>query len=279
MTRLLVSVRDLEEARTAIAAGVDILDLKEPRHGPLGTPPLDVIRAIVRVCPEGLPRSLACGELHAWDGAPHQALLTSPIDYAKIGLSRLASSPWPRRWLDWRDSLPATTTAVLVAYADHRWAESPDVFALASFARNAGCPIFLIDTYNKSRGRLTDLLSPTQLEHLANELHRHSQALALAGRLNARQFRALHAIQPSILAVRSLACSGGREGRISHARISALTRILRQCEPRHPVGPAPPPPLGSAANPNVKRVDLGSRSTARTGQGKPSCRFPSSDDR
>ena len=34
--RLLVSVRNASEARAAINGGADVIDIKEPDHGPLG---------------------------------------------------------------------------------------------------------------------------------------------------------------------------------------------------------------------------------------------------
>lgn len=46
MTRLLVSVGSLDEARLAAAAGVDLIDLKEPRLGSLGRVALNVARDI-----------------------------------------------------------------------------------------------------------------------------------------------------------------------------------------------------------------------------------------
>ena len=36
MTGLLVSVRSASEARVALAAGVDVIDVKEPNRGSLG---------------------------------------------------------------------------------------------------------------------------------------------------------------------------------------------------------------------------------------------------
>ncbi|MEX0712176.1 MAG: (5-formylfuran-3-yl)methyl phosphate synthase, partial [Pirellulales bacterium] len=48
MTKLLVSVRSLAEARLALAAGVDLIDLKEPARGSLGALDPAVARQIVR---------------------------------------------------------------------------------------------------------------------------------------------------------------------------------------------------------------------------------------
>ncbi len=47
--RLLVSVRSVDEARLAAAAGADFIDLKEPSAGALGALPLATVRAVVGV--------------------------------------------------------------------------------------------------------------------------------------------------------------------------------------------------------------------------------------
>ena len=47
MTRLLVSVRSAAEARTALAGGADVIDVKEPAHGSLGRASTEVIREVI----------------------------------------------------------------------------------------------------------------------------------------------------------------------------------------------------------------------------------------
>ncbi len=48
MTGLLVSVRDAEEAADAVAAGADLIDVKEPRGGSLGATSPAVMAEVVR---------------------------------------------------------------------------------------------------------------------------------------------------------------------------------------------------------------------------------------
>src|SRR5262249_6225382 len=48
MPRLLVSVRDVREAEAALAGGADLIDIKEPAHGPLGRADDAVIEFIVQ---------------------------------------------------------------------------------------------------------------------------------------------------------------------------------------------------------------------------------------
>ena len=46
MTKLLVSVRDAAEARLAVEAGVDLIDVKEPSAGPLGAAAAETLAEI-----------------------------------------------------------------------------------------------------------------------------------------------------------------------------------------------------------------------------------------
>ena len=47
MTQLLVSVRDAAEALFAVAAGADLIDVKEPSRGPLGAPDRQTLDAVL----------------------------------------------------------------------------------------------------------------------------------------------------------------------------------------------------------------------------------------
>ncbi|HEY6223210.1 MAG TPA: (5-formylfuran-3-yl)methyl phosphate synthase, partial [Gemmatimonadales bacterium] len=60
--RLLVSVADDDEARTALAAGADIIDAKNPRRGPLGAVTARTLAAIVGAVRPHRPVSAALGD-------------------------------------------------------------------------------------------------------------------------------------------------------------------------------------------------------------------------
>ncbi|MBK5187486.1 MAG: hypothetical protein JJD97_04525, partial [Gemmatimonadaceae bacterium] len=60
--RLLVSVRNAEEARTALAGGAEIIDAKEPSLGALGAVELGVLREIVQAVGRMRPVSAALGD-------------------------------------------------------------------------------------------------------------------------------------------------------------------------------------------------------------------------
>jgi len=58
---LLVSVRTAAEATEALAGGASIIDVKEPRAGPLGAASPSVIGAIAREVRRQRPWTIACG--------------------------------------------------------------------------------------------------------------------------------------------------------------------------------------------------------------------------
>src|SRR5689334_8928721 len=95
--KLLVSVRDADEAREAFAGGADIIDVKEPNHGSLGaatTPQLLAVRGAI----DCVPLSAALGELLD-EASPEQLGAVSQYDFAKVGLAGCARlDDWPHRW-------------------------------------------------------------------------------------------------------------------------------------------------------------------------------------
>ena len=227
--RLLVSVRNIAEARAAIDGGCDILDVKEPANGSLGRAPLTEILAVARFAASaGIPCSAALGELSEWhDGAAVQARAEPRGDvlpeFLKLGLARLGSdADWLSQWkigVDRiRDSIfnnaPGSSRCVAVIYADWRFANSPEperlLDAIADEDDEFGSRIagVLVDTYSKSSGTLLDVVSMNELHGIAARTHTSGRFLALAGRINDAILEPLCELSPDIIAIRSAACVG-----------------------------------------------------------------------
>ena len=154
MTRLLVSVRSLAECQTALDAGVDVLDVKEPDRGSLGRPAAAVLQQIADRVDGQLPVSAALGELIDCDAVSLSDLPAS-LTYAKLGLSGCAGvSDWPDRWARAWQALPQRTQRVAVAYADWDQARAPQWREIIEQARRLDCRVLLVDTFDKTRGSL-----------------------------------------------------------------------------------------------------------------------------
>lgn len=238
MTRLLVSVRDPMEAEAALEAGVDILDVKEPCRGSLGSVSQDTCRAILDVVESVSsvvnvpPLSLAMGELV--DFAPEQfrGWPLALFSYAKLGLSGSANqSTWRKAWRLWTSGLPHPCRPVAVAYVDAA-ANCLPPEDLIREAYAADVRTLLLDTFRKTQGGLFDHVERQRLSRIRSLADKLSITLVIAGGLRSDDLLDLVAGGYELVGVRGAACEGDRCGTINAQRIRALQRILKAEGPK-----------------------------------------------
>lgn len=228
MTRLLVSVRNLAEAQTALAAGVDLIDLKEPSRGALGAVDSSIVAEVVEFVAGRVPLSLALGELlDLPDAAASSLAISCGLAYVKAGLARCASRPdWPHRLAALSRSLPTTTMPVAVVYADAARVGAPGVDEILEAATLANCRAVLVDTAVKDGRSLADHWSPAVVQRFVADVRGRGLLCVVGGSLTAAVIPTVAACGPDYVAVRGAACEGGRSGAISAARIRELQIAL-----------------------------------------------------
>jgi uncharacterized protein (UPF0264 family) len=225
MTRLLVSVRDVDEARTALEAGVDLIDLKEPRRGPLGAVAPDVIRGAVELVEGRLPISAALGELADWHPSD-SAKLPAGLDFAKLGLAGCALfADWPQHWEAALALLPTWVASVAVVYADRRAARAPRPLEVLDHGIRLGCRAVLVDTFDKSGPGLIDCWPPAKIEGFVARVQQAGLWAVLAGSIRRAQLPQVLAANPDWIAIRGAVCRPSRKGRLD----PALLRAFRAC--------------------------------------------------
>ena len=220
---LLVSVRSADEARAAVAGGAAIVDVKEPDRGPLGMADFAVWSAVRSVVPQGVPVSVALGELGEWIDRP-----TPPdsafagIAFRKIGLAG-AGGRWAEDWADLRIRLGGNTPWIAVIYADWIAARAPEPVAVIDEARRAGCAGVLVDTWDKSGAAAIDASWAGIVARIKAEVG----LVALAGGLDRGRIAALRGLSPDVFAVRGAACHGGdRRAAIDAVGVAALVKAV-----------------------------------------------------
>ena len=155
MTQLLVSVRSVDECATALQSAVDVIDIKEPTRGSLGAADPERFVQLVASVQGRRPVSVALGELLDFDARRFADL--PAVDYVKLGLAGCAATPqWPQLWRAAWQQLPPAAHRVAVAYADCTVACSPGWSDVLLSARECGCSVLLLDTFDKSAGGLLD---------------------------------------------------------------------------------------------------------------------------
>lgn len=226
MTRLLVSVRNPQEAEIAVAAGVDLIDVKEPSAGPLGMASSEMLDEIASVVAGRAPLSAACGELRDWTG---HCKIDSQFQFAKIGLQNCAElASWQNDWRAWRDQLPKNTKPVLVIYADHEAAKSPSIDQLLDFAHTEKIQHILIDTFDKRGPGVAEILRRQEIAAIIEEVQREGRKIVLAGKLTLEQAESLLDLGTDFFAVRGAVCENSRDraSEVSPEKIQQWKKLL-----------------------------------------------------
>jgi (5-formylfuran-3-yl)methyl phosphate synthase len=227
--KLLVSVATAEDARSALAGGADVIDVKDPAVGPLGAVAPWVLRGIAEVVGDARPVSAALGDLCKSPGSPaHSGANAGPVAlaraygdvalaFAKVGFGDgLRSGDAAAMG---RDVVGAAgCPVVFVAYADR----GLDPFVVLDLAANLGAAGVLLDTADKRGAGLMALRDPWTMREWIVAAQRQALMAAIAGRLTLEDVPRVAALGADVAGVRGAACEGGRGGRVTALRVRAL---------------------------------------------------------
>ena len=227
--RLLVSVTDASEARVAVEAGVDVVDVKNPAEGSLGAPAPGVIERVREVVPAERPVSAAIGDLPGLPGTAALAAVGAArcgAAYVKVGLygtPTVEAAVAVLRAV--RDAVDCSAVVIAAAYADAKRVPAGPLppEAVVEAARRADVGGCLLDTAVKDGRGLFEWLSPEALRALVAEGHAAGLDVALAGGLRAEELSLVQETGADIAGVRGAACrDGSRTAPLDAARIRQL---------------------------------------------------------
>jgi uncharacterized protein (UPF0264 family) len=232
--RLLVSVTDAQEARVAVEAGVDIVDVKNPAEGSLGAPIPGVIERVREVVPSERPVSAAIGDMPDLPGTAALAALGAAragAGYVKVGLLGPSTTDAAVALLRAvREATDGGAAVIAAAYADaERVPAGPlPAAAVVEAARRAEVAGCLLDTAVKDGRGLFQWLTLEALETLVAEGRAAGLEMALAGALRAEELRLVRATGADIAGVRAAACRDGR--RTAPLDPERIGRLRAECD-------------------------------------------------
>lgn len=223
MTKMLVSVRNVDEALVAAAGGADFIDLKEPRDGALGGLPPATIAAVVaalRRSGSTLPISATIGDLPMVPLAPVleqvHAVAACGVDYVKVGMAR---GPDAAALLY---ALAACGHAVVPVFIADQGLDG----AAVQLACGLGFPGLMVDTADKAAGSLFDVMTAAEVRRFLLAVRASGALAGLAGALRLQHLPAVRELAPDFAGFRSAVCAGDRSGELDAQRLHALAEAL-----------------------------------------------------
>jgi len=200
MTLMLASVTGVEEAEVAVRHGADIIDLKNAKSA-FGAVAAPAIRATVDWMARRRPVSAVAGEIEMDPAAILRAVAAiadAGADYIKVGLY-----PDRRREDCVRALAPLAcrTSLIGVMFADHGVNE-----ALVALMAESGFAGAMIDTANKTGGRLLDHMNIAAIGRFVQAARSSGLTAGLAGSLEPPDVPRLMLLAPDVLGFRRALC-------------------------------------------------------------------------
>ncbi len=226
MTRMLASVADAAEAEAVLQLGADVVDLKDPRRGALGAVPLDAARAAIAAIARRSETSAALGDPPYDEDAllaGARALAAMGVDYVKLAVD----APTLNRLGHSLSGLARDVGVVGMMFAD----EKPD-FALLAKLSALGFKGAMLDTRDKTRGRLIAHLDVVSLGQFCSECRALNLISGLAGSLEAPDVPRLLLLGPDVLGFRGAFCRAhDRKGAIDPQAVALIRDLIPRERP------------------------------------------------
>ncbi len=230
MTGFLASVTSAAEAEIVLAAGADIIDLKDPHSGALGALPSSAIREAVRAVAGRRTVSATAGDL------PMQPRLIADavariaelgVDIVKVGMFPGGD---PFACIATLAKAGARGTRIVaVLFAD----QTPD-FAVIDRLQEAGFAGAMLDTADKQAGGLRRHLGDAVLADFVERVSRREMLSGLAGSLGLADIAPLTRHSPDYLGFRGALCTAGRTSTLDPERVRAVRTAIDQAGDHQP---------------------------------------------
>jgi dihydroneopterin aldolase len=205
MTKMLASVTGMAEAEIAIAGGADIVDLKDPAAGSLGAVPVETIRQVVASVGGQRETSAVCGDLPMAPDSIRfkvEEVAATGVGYVKIGFFPSGQAAACGRALA---PIAKRTKLIAVLFADL----GPDFELLTTLAESGFFGV-MVDTADKTKGRLLDHLPPERIPAFMERAKALNLKTGLSGSLEAPDIPRLLPFSPDFLGFRGALCDQSR---------------------------------------------------------------------
>ncbi len=226
MTGMLASVSNLEEAKIALHANVDIIDLKDPTHGALGAVTTEVAQEVVKCVSGQCLVSATIGDLPMQATLIGEAISTmasTGVDIIKVGIfdeltNEVIASLKEQAINGAKGFNGKQFTIVTVFFVD----KGLDLEKMSDLAK-AGIRGVMLDTADKTKGNLRTHMEDDEIKNFVIQSKSYGLLAGLAGSLKARDIAPLLELEPDYLGFRGALCED--DSRIQALNSSSVRKI------------------------------------------------------
>ena len=229
--KLLISIRSIEEVKVVNGLNIDIIDLKEPKNGPIGMLDFIDIKKIVLALRDNnfcgkisTTFELNDGNLSRNDIAKIENLGSVGLDYIKVGVSADGNT---------RANLKKFTESL--SKIKNRVLENKLILVLMitdkhsfKFVKNISPSMvgkfsgIMIDTLDKENGSVFDIVNFTELSIIKKFALENNIDFGIAGSLDVSHTSLINQLQPNWAGYRGGVCLKKRSGPLSRVRLENL---------------------------------------------------------
>jgi len=229
--KLLISIRSIEEVKVVNGLNIDIIDLKEPKNGPIGMLDFIDIRKIVLALKDNnfcgkisTTFELNDGNLSRNDIAKIENLGSVGLDYIKVGVSADGNT--------WENLKKFTKS---LSKIKNRVLENKLILVLMitdkhsfKFVKNISPSMvgkfsgIMIDTLDKENGSVFDIVNLTELSIIKKFALENNIDFGIAGSLDVSHTSLINQLQPNWAGYRGGVCLKKRSGPLSRVRLENL---------------------------------------------------------
>jgi uncharacterized protein (UPF0264 family) len=222
MSKMLASVSSVTEALLALNAGVDIIDLKQPARGALGSLTTDVVRQIVSEIGGQCPISATVGDLPMQPDIVFnavKAMAATGVNYVKIGFFPNGDSG---AVIEKLAELTVRYALIAVLFADTQ----PD-FSIIPALKRVRFKGVMLDTMDKQRGSLLEVMTLSEIAEFISLAKQQSVLCGLAGSLKIADIATLLPLQADYLGFRGALCEQQqRTGQLNPIAIAQIKQTI-----------------------------------------------------
>jgi (5-formylfuran-3-yl)methyl phosphate synthase len=203
MTGMLASVMSVSEAKVALHAAVDIIDIKNPYEGALGALDLEVVKDIVELVNGKILTSATIGDIKPDDPKLSSYIIDmaeTGVDYVKVGLFENKPSEYFVKTII--EAAEKGIKLVIVIFAENYQGKE-----LINMLLNSGIAGIMLDTKEKKSKNLCAILCEDELREFIETARECELLTGLAGSLKFDNIQSLLDLNSDYLGFRGALCS------------------------------------------------------------------------